>query len=93
MRLGEAHMRFSYEDSFGGPAAALDAYERLIHDVMAGDRTLFTTSAAIERLWEVADSVVREPLPVEEYEPRSRGPTSAEALLHPHRWHVPNDHP
>ena len=55
MRLGQAHMRFSYADSFGGPEAALDAYERLIHDVMIGDRTLFTTSAAIERLWQVAE--------------------------------------
>ena len=74
MQLGQAHMRFSYADSFGGPAQALDAYERLIHDVMLGDRTLFTTSAAIERLWEIADPVVREPPPVELYEPGSWGP-------------------
>ena len=44
MQLGEAHMRFSYADTFGGPEQALDAYERLIHDVMLGDRTLFTSS-------------------------------------------------
>ncbi|HSS04245.1 MAG TPA: glucose-6-phosphate dehydrogenase, partial [Solirubrobacterales bacterium] len=31
MRLGQAHMRFSYGDSFGGPEQALDPYERLIH--------------------------------------------------------------
>ena len=55
MRLGQAHMRFSYADSFGGAEQALDAYERLIHDVMVGDRTLFTTSEAIERLWEVSE--------------------------------------
>jgi len=93
MQLGQAHMRFSYADSFGGPALALDAYERLIHDVMLGDRTLFTTSAAIERLWEIADPVVREPPPVEIYEPGSWGPPSAEGLLAPHRWHAPHDHP
>jgi glucose-6-phosphate 1-dehydrogenase len=86
-------MRFSYADSFGGPERALDAYERLIYDVMVGDRTLFTTSAAIERLWEVADPVVREPPPVEIYEPGSWGPAGTEALLAPHRWHVPSDHP
>ena len=72
---------------------ALDAYERLIYDVMVGDRTLFTTSAAIERLWEIADPVVREPPPVEIYEPGSWGPEATEALLAPHRWHVPSDHP
>jgi glucose-6-phosphate 1-dehydrogenase len=93
MQLGQAHMRFSYADSFGGPERALDAYERLIYDVMVGDRTLFTTSAAIERLWEIADPVVREPPPVEIYEPGSWGPEATDALLAPHRWHVPSDHP
>jgi glucose-6-phosphate 1-dehydrogenase len=93
MQLGQAHMRFSYADSFGGPAQALDAYERLIHDVMVGDRTLFTTSAAIERLWEVGDPIVREPPPVGLYEPGSWGPPATEDLLAPHRWHLPHDHP
>jgi glucose-6-phosphate 1-dehydrogenase len=93
LKLGQAHMRFSYADSFGGPEAALDAYERLIHDVMVGDRTLFTTSAAIERLWDVADPVMREPPPVEIYEPGSWGPRATDALLHPHHWHTPSDHP
>jgi glucose-6-phosphate 1-dehydrogenase len=93
MQLGQAHMRFSYADSFGGPEQALDAYERLIHDVMIGDRTLFTTSAAIERLWEVADPIVREPPPVELYEQGSWGPEATDALLYPHRWHAPHDHP
>jgi glucose-6-phosphate 1-dehydrogenase len=93
MQLGQAHMRFSYADSFGGPEAALDAYERLIHDVMVGDRTLFTTSAAIERLWEVADPIVREPTPVEIYEPGSWGPKATGVLIAPHRWHAPTDHP
>ena len=60
---------------------------------MVGDRTLFTTSAAIERLWEVADPVVREPPAVEIYEPGSWGPEATDALLAPHRWHVPSDHP
>ena len=60
---------------------------------MVGDRTLFTTSEAIERLWEIADPVVREPPPVEIYEPGSWGPEAAEALLAPHRWHAPTGHP
>jgi glucose-6-phosphate 1-dehydrogenase len=93
MQLGQAQMRFSYADSFGGPEGALEAYERLIHDVMVGDRTLFTTSGAIERLWEVADPVLREPSPLQLYEPGSWGPEATEALLAPHRWHLPKDHP
>ena len=86
-------MRFSYADSFGGPEQALDAYERLIHDVMVGDRTLFTTSEAIERLWEIADPVVRDPSPLQIYEPGSWGPEPVDGLLAPRRWHVPYDHP
>jgi glucose-6-phosphate 1-dehydrogenase len=92
LRLGEAHMHFSYADSFGGPEQALDAYERLIHDVMVGDRTLFTTSEAIERLWEIADPFVHEPSPLRPYEPGSWGPEPVDALLTPRRWHVPYDH-
>jgi glucose-6-phosphate 1-dehydrogenase len=92
LRLGEAHMRFSYADSLGGPEQALDAYERLIHDVMVGDRTLFTTSEAVERLWEVADPVVRDPSPLQFYEPGSWGPEAVDALLGSRRWHVPYDH-
>jgi len=92
MELGEAHMRFSYADTFGGNEAALDAYERLIHDVMLGDRTLFTGSDAIERLWEVSGPVLDDPPPVEVYEPGSWGPARAEELIAPRRWHLPSDH-
>jgi glucose-6-phosphate 1-dehydrogenase len=92
LRLGQAHMRFSYSDSFGGPEQALDAYERLIHDVMVGHRTFFTTSEAIERLWTVADPVLRDPPALEPYEPGSWGPRSAEALIAPRHWHLPSGH-
>jgi glucose-6-phosphate 1-dehydrogenase len=92
LRLGQAHMRFSYDDSFGGPEQALDPYERLIHDVMVGDRTFFTDSAAIERLWEVSEPLLREPPPVELYEPGSWGPESIDALIEPRRWHLPSSH-
>ena len=54
-------MRFSYDDAFGGAEHALDAYERLIHDVMLGDRTLFTSSDGIERLWEISSRVLEQP--------------------------------
>ena len=92
IRLGEAHMRFSYADTFGGAEAALDAYERLIHDVMVGDRTFFTSSAAIERLWEISAPVLEAPPPVRVYEPGSWGPAEADRLIAPRRWHLPSDH-
>jgi glucose-6-phosphate 1-dehydrogenase len=92
IELGEAHMRFSYADTFGGTERALDAYERLIHDVMVGDRTFFTSSDAIERLWEISEPVLEQPLPVLPYEPGSWGPVEADALIAPRRWHLPSDH-
>jgi glucose-6-phosphate 1-dehydrogenase len=92
IRLGEAHMRFSYADTFGGAEQALDAYERLIHDVMLGDRTFFTSSEAIERLWEISAPVLAEPPPALPYEPGSWGPQEADELIMPRRWHLPNQH-
>ncbi len=92
MELGTAHMRFNYSDSFGGVAGALDAYERLIHDVMVGDRTLFTSSAAIERLWQISEPVLERPSPAVPYEPGSWGPSEIDDLIAPRRWHLPNDH-
>jgi glucose-6-phosphate 1-dehydrogenase len=92
IQLGEAHMRFSYADTFGGAEQALDAYERLIHDVMIGDRTLFTSSDAIERLWEISEPVLKHRVPVLPYEPGSWGPAKMDDLIAPRRWHLPNDH-
>ena len=92
LRLGQAHMHFSYGEGFGGAEQALDAYERLIHDVMVGHRTFFTTSEGIERLWEVAEPLLRDPPPLEAYEPGSWGPDSAQSLISPHHWHLPSGH-
>jgi glucose-6-phosphate 1-dehydrogenase len=92
IQLGEAHMRFSYADTFGGPEEALDPYERLIHDVMLGDRTLFTSSEAIERLWEVSQPVLEAPPPAIPYAPGSWGPAEIDQLIAPRHWHLPNDH-
>jgi glucose-6-phosphate 1-dehydrogenase len=92
IELGEAHMRFSYADTFGGTEGALDAYERLIHDVMVGDRTLFTSSDAIERLWEISEPVLAHPSPTLPYEPGSWGPEQMDQLIAPRRWHLPSHH-
>ena len=88
MELDEAHLDFSYA-SFEGEEHALEAYERLIHDVMIGDRTLFTTSEGIERLWEVSAPVLESPPPVIPYEPGSWGPEAIDRLIAPRRWQLP----
>ena len=92
MRLGEAHMNFSYATTFGGSEQALEPYERLLRDVLVDDRTLFTTSEAIERLWEISEPMLQAPPPVQPYEPGSWGPKSIDALIEPRHWHLPSDH-
>jgi glucose-6-phosphate 1-dehydrogenase len=92
IQLGEAHMHFSYADTFGGAEHALDPYERLIHDVLVGDRTFFTSSEAIERLWEISEPVLENPPPTLTYAPGSWGPPGSDGLIAPRRWHLPNEH-
>jgi glucose-6-phosphate 1-dehydrogenase len=90
MRLGQAHMHFSYATTFGGSEQALEPYERLFHDVLVDDRTLFTTSEGIERLWEVSEPLLEDPPPVHPYEPDTWGPEAVNALIEPRHWQLPN---
>jgi glucose-6-phosphate 1-dehydrogenase len=92
MHLGEAHMHFTYEAAFGGTEAALKPYERLIHDVLIGDRTLFPSSEAIERMWVISQPVLDDPPPLHPYNPDSWGPEAANELIAPRRWHIPDVH-
>ena len=88
MRLEKASMQFSLEET-GLGHDVLEAYERLIHDAMMGDHTLFTTADGIERLWEVSAPLLADPPPLETYLPGSWGPPSQDELIAPHRWRLP----
>jgi glucose-6-phosphate 1-dehydrogenase len=92
LQLGEARMYFSYADAFGGPEQALEPYERLIHDVLIGDRTLFTTADGIERLWEVSAPVLESPPALQTYKAGTWGPEAMQDLIAPRRWHLPGEH-
>jgi glucose-6-phosphate 1-dehydrogenase len=86
--LGGAHMTFRYADSFDA-AHDLEGYQRLIHDAMLGDQTLFTRADGIERLWEISMPLLENPPPVELYKPGSWGPESADRIPAPYRWSLP----
>jgi len=88
MRLGRGRMRFSFEEAFGREGL-LEAYEKLIHDAMLGDRTLFTRADGIERTWEVSMPALAYPPPLEPYEPGSWGPAAMDELIAPRRWGLP----
>jgi glucose-6-phosphate 1-dehydrogenase len=85
--LGRARMRFTYAESFG--SHRIDAYERLIHDALIGDRTLFTRADGIGRTWEVVASVLDNPPPVHPYAAGTWGPKEAQDLIAPRRWYLP----
>jgi glucose-6-phosphate 1-dehydrogenase len=67
----------------------LEAYERLIHDAICGDHTLFTTADGIERLWELSAPLLAAPPPVRPYPCGSWGPNAIHQLVTPHSWRLP----
>jgi len=89
MRLGAAELVFRYGDSFT-VANQLEGYERLIHDAMLGDHTLFTRADGIERLWELSAPLLQRPPTAIPYSPGSWGPAAIDQLVAPHRWHLPD---
>lgn len=78
-------MEFAYSDSFTQPA---EAYERLIHDVLRGDQTLFARSDAVDRAWEVVQPLLDDMPPVHDYPAGSWGPEEANDLIAPAAWHL-----
>jgi glucose-6-phosphate 1-dehydrogenase len=90
MQLGSARFEFAYEDSFS-VANQLEAYERLIHDAMVGDSTLFTRADGIERLWEISMPLLDEGQDVHAYKPGSWGPQPVHELIAPRGWHLPDE--
>ena len=64
----------------------LPAYASLIHDVLVGDRSLFTTSSGLEQAWRAVQPVLDAPPEVQPYAPGSWGPEAAKALADPCGW-------
>ena len=82
LRTGHADLSLAAVDG----ADPLPPYVRLIHDVLLGDRSLFTRPDGLEHVWTVAGEFVAdrpEPLP---YPRGSWGPDAAEQLAGPAGW-------
>ncbi len=84
--LQTVRMDFDYDRSFANARA--EAYERLLHDAMDGDHTLFTRADAVERAWEIVTPLLNEPGPLFFYGRNTWGPTQADKLIEPHHWHL-----
>lgn len=84
MRLGAVDMNFEYADYFGTQPST--GYERLLHDCMIGDQTLFQRADMVEAGWCVVSPVldVWKALPPRNfpnYAAGSWGPKESEELL------------
>jgi glucose-6-phosphate 1-dehydrogenase len=80
------HMEFSYGDSF--MVKPSEAYERLLHDAMDGDHTLFAREDSVELAWRVLQPVLDAMPPVCFYPAGTWGPREAETLIAPRTWHL-----
>jgi len=56
MRLGPVNMDFRYSDYYG--ASPSTGYERLLHDCMVGDATLFQRADMVEAGWTVVNPIL-----------------------------------
>ena len=64
----------------------LPPYVRLIHDVLLGDRALFTRPDGLQSVWDAAGPLLDDPPAPEPYAQGSWGPTKARALAAPDGW-------
>ena len=55
LRVEPVKMDFQYGASFG--KASPEAYERLLHDAMSGDPTLFARRDEVEEAWQFVDTI------------------------------------
>jgi glucose-6-phosphate 1-dehydrogenase len=83
MCLRDVLMDFSYLEGYEG--MTFDAYERVLLDCMAGEKTLFVRTDGIELSWAFLDTVLeltdRGRLPLNTYEAGSWGPLQADELI------------
>jgi glucose-6-phosphate 1-dehydrogenase len=84
LALDVAHANISLNRLSG--ADPLPPYVRLIHDVLLGDRSLFTRPDGLAAVWDVAEPLLSRPPQVSPYAPGSWGPAQAGDLIAPGHW-------
>jgi glucose-6-phosphate 1-dehydrogenase len=82
--LGTATVVIPLRRAFHMPS--LPAYSRLLHDVLTGDRSLFTRPDGLAHVWEVADGILSDKPEPLSYPKNSWGPPAAGELSTPDHW-------
>jgi glucose-6-phosphate 1-dehydrogenase len=88
LTIARARMRVALMEAFPG-AEPLEAYERLLLDVMRGDSTLFISTEQVELLWRLCDPLLRNPPPLRTYPRGSWGPKEALDIPGESGWRLP----
>jgi len=86
------NMNFHYSSLSG--AKLPTAYERLLHDCMTGDATLYARGDAVEKAWEFVQPVIntwknKPEIPIYGYPAGTWGPEEAEQLIENGDWRYP----
>ncbi|GIG24954.1 glucose-6-phosphate dehydrogenase [Cellulomonas denverensis] len=85
LRLGTGTASLALEDVDGG--RPVSAYGSLLHDVLVGDRSLFTTPEGLRAAWRAFAPLQGPDRPAPEpYRPGSWGPAAADRLTGPDGW-------
>lgn len=84
LELTSTTMKLTLDDIAGGDP--LPPYARLIHDVVLGDRSLFTRPDGLENAWNAIKPILNPSKPPESYAPGSWGPERANLLAEPDGW-------
>ncbi len=85
IKVKPVQMSFSTGETVAQPAPA---YERLLHEAMDGDHTLFARGDGVRRAWAVVQPVLDAMPPVRPYPAGSWGPPEADELIAPRTWHL-----
>jgi len=84
--LQSVEMLFAHHPAPGEMAA----YERVLGDAIAGDRTLFAREDYVEEAWRIVDPALNAGTPIYEYDPHTWGPAQANTGFNPPGgWHNP----
>jgi glucose-6-phosphate 1-dehydrogenase len=92
-RVRTVNLDFSYTKTFAEKAP--EAYERVLHDAMVGDATLFIRSDEVDESWRIVQPLIdgfeRVALPLAYYPAGTWGPEEAGALPREcgDTWRVP----
>jgi glucose-6-phosphate 1-dehydrogenase len=88
LHVKPVEMDFSYGSSF--KTSPPEAYERLLHDALMGDHTLFIREDEVERGWEIVEPALDLAEPPVFYEAGTWGPQEEDRIAHPRHWHNPS---